>query len=71
METRPRNNYKKNSIEGGIDNGRINVYKNTLMFYEGEYLREKRVLIDTLKNILPMDWNDLLYEKMFYDKSYD
>jgi hypothetical protein len=69
VEGRPTAKRKWSSNEPEVDNGKMNVYKATMMYYNGENLREKFALKETLKSIIEMDWDDFMHSKMFNDYS--
>jgi hypothetical protein len=69
VEGKPIAKHKWRSNEPEVDNGKMNVYKATMMYYNGKNLREKFALKETLKSIIEMDWDDFMHSKMFNDYS--
>lgn len=60
---------KWNAEEAEVDDGRMNVYKKTLLFYNGAKMQKKTELMNILKDINPIDWDILMRSKMFNNYS--
>jgi hypothetical protein len=69
VEGKPIGKHKWSSNEPEVNSGKRNVYKETMMFYNGKNMREKLALKETLKSIIEMDWDDFMHSKMFNDYS--
>lgn len=52
-----------------VDDGRINVYKQTLRQYQGKTMDGREEIKSVLKEIHTMDWDKYYYNKHFNDPS--
>lgn len=57
---------KWDSYETEADDGKVDVYKDTMMLYNGDKIKSKEHLKDILRSINELDWDRYLHNANFW-----